>query len=150
MPDESDEATLELANDLVSQRLETQKSGIERTETKTTLLLGFGLVGLQFVLTRSRHTGWMLVAVLFYGASFISGLAGIFLYEHDFPPDPERLVAAYLELPRWHVLDVVVRTRADAFYRNTRHARFKRRAWFATLIALAVAVGLSVLALWKG
>ena len=37
MPDESDEATLELANDLVSQRLETQKSGIERTETYISL-----------------------------------------------------------------------------------------------------------------
>lgn len=75
MPDESDEATLELANTLVRERLESQKSGIERTETKTTLLLGFGLVGLQFVLTRSRHTGWMLVAASFYGLSLLFGQA---------------------------------------------------------------------------
>ena len=73
MPDESDEATLDLANTLVRERLESQKSGIERTETKTTLLLGFGLVGLQFVLTRSRHRGWMLVAAIFYGLSLLSG-----------------------------------------------------------------------------
>lgn len=144
-----DEATLELANDLVRERLEAQRTAIERIETKATLLLGFAAVGVQLLVTSGGRSGWMLAALIAFAGVFIAGVAAIALYEHRFPPDPGRLVAGYLHLPRAHVLDVVVRTRAEAFYRNTAHLRFKRKTWFATLVLLAVAVVLSAVAIWR-
>lgn len=122
-----DEATLALANDLIRERLEAQRTAIERIETKATLLLGFAAVGVQLLVTTDARGAWVVVALLAFSGVFVAGIAAIALYEHRFPPDPGRLVASYLHLPRAHVLDVVVRTRAEAFYRNTAHLRSKRR-----------------------
>ena len=140
--------TLELANELVRERLQAQKEGIERVEAKAAILLGFAAVAAQFVVSQARG-GWTVAALIAYGVALASGAVAIALYEHEFPPDPGRLIDAYLDVQPEHLLDVLVRTRAQAFYRNTRHARVKRRAWFATLGALAVAVGLSSVAAWR-
>lgn len=149
MPDEPlREDTLELANHLLEERLASQKAGIERIETKATLLMGFAVVGAQFVVREARG-GWTAAAVISYLLALAFGVIAIALYEHDEPPRPSRLVEAYLGQPRASLLDVLVRTREAAFYTNQRHALRKRRAWIATLGFVAVAVLLSATALWR-
>ena len=92
--------TLNLANELLRERLEAQKSGIERIEAKALALLGFAALALQFLVTRVDGGGWMIAALIFYGFTLASGLAAIALYEHEYPPSPGRLVDAYLEVSR--------------------------------------------------
>ncbi len=144
------EATLELAERVVRDRLQAQRTAIERIETKATVLLGFAAAAVQFVLRSETSGGWLIASLVFYGLSLLAGLAAIGLYEHRYPPEPGRLVQAYLDLPKAHVLDVLVRSRAEAFYENGRHMRRKRWAWQATLISLVVAVVLSAVALGIG
>lgn len=150
MPDEEgppEEATLELAEDLLRDRLQAQRTAIERIETKATVLLGFGAAAAQFLLRSEATGGWLVAGLVFYGLTLVAGLAAIGVYEHQYPPEPGRLVEAYLDLPRAHVLDVLVRSRSEAFYENGRHMGRKRRAWQATLGLLVVAVVLSAVAL---
>jgi hypothetical protein len=142
--------TLELANELLRERLEAQKSGIERIEAKALALLGFAAVALQFMVTRVDGGTWMITSIVFYTLGFAAGLASIALYEHEYPPDPGRLVDAYLDVSRGHLLDVLVRERAFAYDANSGHARFKRRMWLACATALTVAVTLSAAAIAKG
>ncbi len=149
-PVPSDPGTLELAEQVVRDRLQAQRTAIERIETKATVLLGFAAAAVQFVLRSEASGPWLVAGLIFYGLSLLAGLAAIGLYEHRYPPEPGRLVQAYLDLPKAHVLDVLVRSRADAFYENGRHMRRKRIAWQATLVFLVLAVLLSGIALEVG
>lgn len=140
---------MELANELLRERLEAQKSGIERIEAKALALLGFAAVALQFVVTRVDVGGWLVAAIACYALSFAAGLSSIALYEHEYPPDPGRLVNVYLEVSRGHLLDVLVRERAFAFDANSRHARFKRRSWLTCAGTLTAAIALSAIAIGR-
>lgn len=142
-----DPETVEVAEALLRDRLNVQRTAIERIETKATVLLGFAAAAGQFVLSSDATGWWLWSSLALYGASIMSGVLAIGIYEHSYPPEPRRLVHAYLDVPKVQLLDVLARTRADAFYENAGHMRTKRRAWIATLILLILAVVCSTVAL---
>jgi len=135
--------TLELANDVIRERLELQRTAIERIETKATLLLGFAAAGIQVLLLRGVHGVPGAVAITAFALSMATGLGCVAVYEHHYPPEPGRIVDAYLAVSRAHLLDVLVRTRTVAYFRNAKVTRRKRVAWLVTLFLLAIGAAAS-------
>ena len=125
-------------------RLIAQRQATERIETKGTILLGFALAALQFLVTRTdANTAWQVAAVVAYGLAFASGLVVVVPYQDKFPPDPAGFLVAFQEAPLHLAQKFLAGMRARAFTENVKLTKRKERFWWLTLSLLAIGVALS-------
>ena len=90
---EPDLETLRIIDAAVLARLETQRTSIERLETKGSIILGFVVAAAQIVLvTNVVDRFWKAAALVAYLLAFWYGLLVVRPYKLDFPPDPKGLI----------------------------------------------------------
>lgn len=148
------ERALELINTELEQRLQTQFMVGDRIDTKATLLLGFVATATTFVLTQPYHNTWLVIALVAYAVAFAAGIATIALRTYSAVPKAEWLRRSYDSLVRAREVNVrrkllggLVGLRVEAVTRNSTVDKRKKGAWWVGLIALGIAVPLSVISL---
>jgi len=143
-------ASFELVAEAVRLRLDAQRQAAERIETKAAILLGFVATAVPLLATQEGAENWLRIpAFVVYGLATIFGVVAIRPYPHWETPLPRPFVAAFLKYPQppENVSKWLAAARVRTFEDNLPVARQKARCWWLSLLALAVAVLLSVFSL---
>lgn len=155
--DEEREAALDLLNDQLERRIQTQFTVADRIDTKAAIVLGFTATAAQFVVTHPHRTGWTTkAAVVGYGVAFIAGLVALGLRKYATVPKPDWLVGQYESLLqsggdsiRRPILGKLVALRRQAAEHNSRVDSKKTKAWWISLIGLTAGLGFSLISLTR-
>ncbi len=145
------ERTLELINEEFNRRIDQQTATGAAIDTKSTLVVGFVVVGVQVFLGQSRSQPWSTLAFVAFFAAFLAGVGAIALRKYDTVPNPP-VVMAYLNANltngptnlREHVLALLAGTKVTAVQRNTAKDTRKSQFWWTTVVALGLAIVFSL------
>lgn len=135
-------------------RLDLQFDGYKSIDTKASILVGFIAAAAQFVVTRPHRQPWQVLALALYAVALLLGLATIRLRTYMAVPRPSYLASVYEASvargdlnTREVLLASLVATKVDAYDKNQKVEKPKTRLWWASLVVLVIAIGMSVVAL---
>jgi hypothetical protein len=143
-------ANFRLINEAIKAVLDDQIAGIERIETKGTILLGFSITAAQFLLTQHQFNhAWRSAALIAFAVAFVFGTVVVAPYRAHYPPSPVGFFQAFQTAPPVLTEKFLAGIRARDYKKNKRIARRKERFWWLMLGAIILAVGCSARALPK-
>jgi hypothetical protein len=150
MPDltpEDNAASMQLIAEAIRQTADLQRQGIERLETKATLVLGFVATAVP-IYAAQHHTnsGIRIAAFVAYGVAAISGLFASRPYRSKESPPPREFASAFIAHPqppasvsRWLIM-----SRVKTYRANKSTADQKAGLTWIALLAFVAAAALSV------
>ncbi len=144
--------SLTLINDEVKYRLALQREAIDRTDTKTTILVGFVATAAQvLVANRAKADSfWVGVAVAAYLLAFFAGIAAIRIRKYYDAPNASWLIKRYGRSWPEVVLAALVGTRIEAIKINSSTHRRRVLLWWTCLAFLTVGLLATTTAFLRG
>jgi hypothetical protein len=144
---DGDVGTLDLINNELTARLARQTDAGKGIDTKAGILATFAAVAAQFLATRHTQPVLAVIAYVAYAVAFGLAVWGLAVTDLKDVPKPRHLVEMYAREEKDKVLRPLIVKRVDGLESNQRMYKAKAKRWQYSLVALAVGVALSVLAM---
>jgi len=146
----TDTVTSRLIHDEISERAKRLDASTARIDTKATALLGFTLALATFLAAQKVSMYWKIPAFVAFAVAAYYGVHSMMPRKFSDAPEPRPLQRDVGRRTELAALLLLTEAKINSFEQNRETHKGKVKCWRRSLVALTVAIILSVLALGIG